>query len=149
MNDPKKSGRKGGTGPRHTASDIMADPAVVYAISLELTPLSGLSWQPLQMRMESLVDALRGGTGFSQGELQQLRLWAQRWSALPPTLKTFYSEVATTRPGEAAIWRVLEGGSLTGPLRGELERLWLEAFGYPPNIQLFPNKKQEYPPCVR
>lgn len=141
MNDPKKSGRKGGAGPRCDASDIMADPAVVYAISLELTPLSGLAWQPLQMRMDSLVDALRGGTGFSQGELQQLRLWAQRWSALHPSLRAFYSNVATTRPGEAALWRVLEGGSLTGPLRGELERLWLEAFGYSPNIQLFPNKK--------
>lgn len=141
MNDPKKSGRRRGAEPRCDASDIMADPAVVHAIGLELAPLSGLAWQPLQMRMESLVDALRGGTGFSQRELQQLRLWAQRWSALHPTLRAFYSDVATTRPGEAALWRVLEGGSLTGPLRGELERLWMEMFGCPPNIQLFPNKK--------
>jgi len=124
---------------------ILADAAVVCALGLELAPLKGLEWLPLAIKMEALIDALRGGAGISKADVDQLRRWAQQWAGLSPVLRKFYAEVATTPAGEAAIWRVMEGGHLTGPLRGDLERLWLDSFGYPPNIQLFPIKNRSIP----
>lgn len=137
MVDPKA--RKHRT-QRPAASCVpVVDVADVVAIGLELGPLRDLPWPPLAQRIEALADALRGGEGVGPGLLHQLRRWAATWASLHPSLRAFYLRHAAHPAGEAAVWRILEGGRLVGPLRGQLERLWLDDHGAPAPHTLVPN----------
>lgn len=116
----------------------VVDVAEVIAIGLELGPLRELPWAPLAERVEALAAALRGGEGVGPGLLHQLRRWAATWAHLRPELRAFYLRHADHPAGEAAVWRILEGGVMRGPLRGQLERLWLEDHGTPAAYSIVP-----------
>jgi len=118
---------------------VVADVAEVNALLLELTPLRDLAWQPLAERVERLSAALRGGEGETRALVDQLRTWAHRWSGLRPELRAFYSTHADHPAATAALWRILDGGDrLRGPLRGQLDRLWLADHGAECPFDLIP-----------
>jgi hypothetical protein len=132
--DPKAHRRR-----RPRPAELPVDLAEVHALMLELAPLAGLAWQPLAERVEALTTALRGGDGVGPGLVNQLRTWAHRWAALHADLRAFYTRHAEHPAAEAALWRILDGGDrLRGPLRGQLDRLWIEDHGAEPNIHLVP-----------
>lgn len=109
------------------------------SLQLELAPLTGLAWEPLGARIERLADALRGGEGVGEDLVLQLRRWAHRWPEVHADLRDFYTRHAQHPAAEAALWRIFDGGErLTGPLRGDLDRLWIADHGCEPNIALVP-----------
>lgn len=144
MVDPKARRHRRQT-PRGTCGPVV-DPAEVVALGLELGPLRELPWQPLAERVEALATALRGGDGVGPGLVEQLRRWAATWQRLHPDLRTFYGRHASHPAAEAAIWRILEGGRFVGPLRGQLERLWLDDHGSSPGLTLVPHLHTPTPP---
>ncbi len=147
MIDPKA--RRHRPAPRATSCISAVDPAEVVALGLELGPLRELPWPPLAQRVEALAAAMRGGEGVGPGLVQQLRRWAATWQQVHPDLRAFYARHAQHPAAEAAIWRVLEGGRFAGPLRGQLERLWLDDHGSPPGLTLVPNITTPTTPTTR
>lgn len=115
------------------------DIAEVMALMLELAPLRDLPWAPLAERIELLGAAMRGGEGVGPGLVVQLRRWAGAWGKLHQELREFYQRNAQNPAAEAAIWRVLEGGRMVGPLRGQLENLWIDQYGRVPGRTLVPD----------
>lgn len=117
--------------------------AEVHALMLELAPLRGLPWAPLTERIERLTTALRGGEGVGRDTVDQIRRWAHRWSEIHTDLRAFYVRHADHPAAEAALWRIFEGGGqFTGPLRGQLERLWVEDHQSEPGITLVPMRSR-------
>lgn len=137
MVDPKA--RRHRPIPRSDTCIPPVDPAEVQALLLELAPLRDLPWLPLAQRVEALTTALRGGDGVGPGLVDQLRRWAGTWQHLHSDLRAFYGRHAGHPAAEAAIWRILEGGRFVGPLRGQLERLWLDDHGSPAGLSLVPH----------
>lgn len=118
---------------------MLDDVAEVHGLLLELAPLRDFAWQPLAERVERLVTALRGGEGVTREVVDQLRTWAHRWAALRPELRAFYMEHADHPAATAALWRILDGGDrLRGPLRGQLDRLWIADHGAEPAFEIIP-----------
>lgn len=136
--DPKSRRRVVSHAPKGVAADL-ADVAEVNSLLLELAPLRTLAWQPLAARVERLVDALRGGEGVTRATVDQLRTWSHRWGSLRPELRDFYATHADDPAATAALWRILDGGDrLRGPLRGQLDRLWIADHGAECPFQLVP-----------
>lgn len=124
--------------------------AEIHGLLLELAPLRGLGWAPLAQRIERLATALRGGEGVGEDLVLQLRTWAHRWARVHADLRAFYTRNAQHPAAEAAMWRIFEGGErLTGPLRGDLDRLWIEDHGAAPDITLVPMPRPQASPRSR
>lgn len=138
MIDPKAGRRRA-----PESAGAPAELAEVHGLLLELAPLQGLAWAPLGERVELLTAAMLGGEGVSAGLVQQLRRWAHRWPEVHADLRAFYLRHAREAACEAALWKIFEGGDrLTGPLRGQLDRLWTEDHGALPDLVLVPHPRR-------
>ena len=111
--------------------------AEVQGLLLELSPLAGLSWTPLQLRMSCYAAALAGQEGITQTELVQLRVWAARWHGLLPEVRQFYRAEAPAPWVDAALWTLLaEDRPLSGALLGRVHEAWIARYGAPPSCTL-------------
>lgn len=123
-----------------------ADMAERMALLLELAPLKDLAWEPLQIRFEAVMIAMAGGEGCSADLPQQLRRWAANYRDLRPEIRAFYENHARDHAAAMALWTVLDGSHLPGPVRGDLYRLWEDDHGAPPDgIDITPRPKQLAP----
>ncbi len=113
------------------------EPAEIQSLLLNLSPLSGLEWEPLQMRMSALASALQGNDSVTRADLTRLRTWATRWTSLPEQVRDFYRAELPASWAGAALYKLLETQEpILGKLRGDIERAWLDRYGEPPKYSL-------------
>lgn len=109
-------------------------------VALELAPLRGLGGaQCVAEKVGALTADV--GAGHASNVLPELRVWAARWSRVRKDLRDFYEEnaVQATRAGNWGIFRILTGqGTAAGPLRGELDQMWIERNGVKASFTLVP-----------
>lgn len=109
-------------------------------VALEIAPLRGLGGaQCVLEAVGALAADVRAG--HTASTLPRLRTWAARWKRVREDLRAFYEEqdVQASRAGGWAIRRILEGeGTAPGPLRGELDRMWIERHGAKAPFSLIP-----------
>lgn len=125
---------------------MTAGPLSALALAVELAPLADLArWRPVAMRMEHVLDAMRGGDGIDQRQVDELRAWTATWRRVSPRVRAFY-RVALSRPLRAghafavdrALWRVLRGGDVQPWVGAALRELFEEIEGRPPTVDLTP-----------
>lgn len=114
--------------------------AGLRVLQLELRPLLALSTCDV---VAEQVGALTAdvSAGHTSSALDRLRAWSSRWSRVRPDIRAFYEreDVHQTRAGMWGLRRILDGdGTASGPLRGELDRLWSEVHGSKPVFSLIP-----------
>lgn len=113
---------------------------VLGVVALELTPLRGLkSAECVAEAVGALTADIQAGQ--SAATLPDLRCWAERWKRVRPDLRAFYEEeaVQTSPAGGWGLRRILTGqGTAPGPLRGALDKLWIERHGAKAPFTLIP-----------
>ena len=112
-------------------------PAMLY---LELAPLAALSeWPTLAVELAALADALRGGEGTTEAQIQHLRAWSRRWRSIHPSLATWYSQHAHTdeRIG-AALYHVLSAKIPRIGVRYAASYAYRDTTGRSPSLDLIP-----------
>lgn len=119
-------------------ADLTVD--ALGVIALELAPLRGLAEaQCVAEAVGALAADVRAGQ--SASTLPMLRAWAARWSRVRPDLRAFYEEpaVQVTPAADWGLRRILNGlGTAAGPLRGELDRMWIDRHGAKAPFTLVP-----------
>jgi hypothetical protein len=129
MLDPKKR--------KPARPSALPGPAEIQGLLLNLAPLAGLEWPPLQARMEALTLAIRGEGGIRREEIEQVRRWAVRFGSLPSQVQEFYRLEPDSDWKTRALWKVLEDQQpVTGWLRGKLQAAWIDRYGCPPNMSI-------------
>lgn len=120
----------------------MTDPAGLVALQLEVVHIAELrDWEPVGALLEVVAGAVHGTDALGDREIRQLRQWAERWRALPVSLRIFYARHAPTdTTASVALWKILHGSRarLEGWQYGRLQRLWQEQYGYDPWFELVP-----------
>ena len=125
----------------------MTDPALTVRAVRVLEALADLAdWPTLGGRIEAVREAVLGTGGANEADLRPLEEYAAIWTALRPDLRAFYRALAPEdETVSVALWKVLHGGP---PLQGwqdaKLRRLWEEATGLPPAIDLCPRRRREW-----
>lgn len=115
-------------------------PEAMRVLAMELQPLRGLATCPF------IAEAVGALTADVEAEhapdtLPRLRAWAARWQRVRADIRAFYEreDVHQSRAGMWGLRRVLTGeGTASGPLRGELNRLWRAEYGSDPAFSLIP-----------
>lgn len=123
---------------RITARHIGA--AGLRVLQLELRPLLPLSTCDVVAEVVGTLTA-DVSAGHTSSALDRLRAWSARWSRVRPDIRAFYEreEVHQTRAGMWGLRRILDGeGTASGPLRGELNRMWKDEHGSEPAFSLIP-----------
>jgi len=109
-------------------------------LSLELAPLSAISSCPFVSETICAVgDDVAAGHAAST--LVRVRGWAARWTRVRPDIRAFYEreDVYLSPAGAWGLRRLLDGqGTASGPLRGELNKLWRAEHGSDPSFSLIP-----------
>ena len=136
--DPKGwAERRGRTG---TLPPADLSTATLGTIALELAPLRALAGaQCVAEAVGALAADARAGQ--SASTLPELRRWVARWSRLRSDLRAFYEEleVQTSEAGNWGLRRILTGqGTASGPLRGALDKLWIDRHGVKAPFSLIP-----------
>ena len=102
--------------------------------------------------LESIKMALYDCEGLTNAEEKRIVLWAARWGATDMRLRRLYEgqiQVGMVQPCysvRTALWGIMTATELRE--RGvyfTLSRLWADAYGYPPPIEMVPklyNKKE-------
>jgi hypothetical protein len=122
------------------------------ALVMELRPLRDLAaWESVAALFERVVDAARGGSGLTPGDVEVARRWVARWNGLPTELRTFYSAEIESLSGEragsndvarsavvAGLWRILEGYPIAPWQTGILRRRFEERLGRPSAFEIAP-----------
>lgn len=101
-------------------------------------------WPMLGPKIEAVKTAVRGGPGVSLDDVKELERYAARWDDLRSDLRAFYRVLCVRdETASVALWRILHGGGPLEPWQeGKLKRLWEEAVGYPPTIDLCPRRRE-------
>lgn len=136
--DPKDFLAKRGQVSQHPPADL--SPSTLGVLAIELAPLRPLAAaQCVAEAVGALTADIRAGQ--SAGTMLRLRQWVARWERVRPDLRAFYEdpEVHTSIPGEWGLRRLLNGdGTASGPLRGALDRLWIDRHGAKAPFTLIP-----------
>lgn len=114
--------------------------AAMRMLNLEWAPLLAISACPFVSETICAV-ADDVAAGHAASTLVRVRGWAARWARVRPDIRAFYerSEVHLTRAGAWGLRRILDGeGTASGPLRGELNKLWRAEHGHDPSFTLIP-----------
>ena len=110
--------------------------ALAQGLLLEFGPLFALQdYEPIGTRLEALKAALLGQDGLSERTLVELRLAAQQWSRLSPTVQAFYTTPAALRNESARVllWYTLSGQGQPAPWQiRRVNDLWADLHGIPP-----------------
>ena len=111
------------------------------------------NWQPVGEMLESIKMALYDCEGLTNAEEKRIVLWAARWGATDMRLRRLYEAQITLGMGEpcyavrTALWGIMTATELRERgVYGALSRLWADAYGYPPPIEMVPklyNKKEK------
>lgn len=130
--------RRGAPAAQHPPADL--SPETLGVLAIELAPLQPLAAaQCVAEAVGALLADVQAGQ--SAGTLLRLRQWVARWQRVRPDLRAFYedADVHTSRAGEWGLRRLLDGhGTAPGPLRGELDRLWIDRHGCKAPFTLIP-----------
>jgi hypothetical protein len=124
---------------------MSANPEATMRLVSALRALEDLAeWPTLGGRLEAAREAMLGTGGFTEREVLELEEYATIWTNLRPDLQAFYRLLAPKDDtAGAALWRILYGGPpLAGWQDGKLRRLWEEATGLPPAIDLCPRRRR-------
>ena len=109
-------------------------------LNLELAPLLAISCCPFVSETICAVgDDVAAGHAAST--LVRVRGWAARWTRVRPDIRAFYElpDVHLSPAGAWGLRRLLDGlGTASGPLRGELNKLWRAQHGCDPSFTLIP-----------
>lgn len=107
----------------------------LMGLGLELAPLRDLAgWDTVGSRIDAFVGAIGGSDGISRADVEKLRLWSRRWTALRAEIREFYVARVDAEDDaiRAILFRVLDGGDpLEGPQIGRLREAWLQHAGEP------------------
>lgn len=90
--------------------------------------------------LEQVAGAARGHVGMTRRDVADVRGVAARWRRLPPALRAFYLAHLDEDEARAALWLVLTGRRVHGPLYGAVKRLWIESTGSSPALDLCPSR---------
>jgi hypothetical protein len=115
-------------------------PDSIALLALELQPLAALAqWPTVAVELSALADAFRGGTGATETQIRRLRAWSRRWSALHPSLSTWYATHAHTdsRVG-AALFHILDAKRPRIGVRYAATYAYRDTTGRSPGIELIP-----------
>lgn len=99
------------------------------------------AWQPLDMLVERVLDALRGHGHLDARDIARLRDWPVRWRALHPDVRGYYVWAVRTRSdaGRSALWNVLNRERPVDWVRHAIEREYLDLYGQPAAHPLLPH----------
>lgn len=126
---------------------VPMDPTVTIRLVEACRALADLDgWPMLGPRIEAARGAMLGVGGITAQELATLEGYAKRWTELRADLQAFYRALAPTdETASCALWKVLHGGPpLEGWQEGKLHRLYEDAVGYPPAVELCPRRRMEW-----
>ena len=107
--------------------------------------LVGIWWHPMVgAAVEDARMAVRGAGGLTEGQYARLGRWAARWGRIDERLAELYSSPACINNDvvQHAIFVILEGGSVEPWQYGCLSNLWIEKYGYRPQIEMAPRGRQ-------
>lgn len=123
------------------------DPIITIRLVEACRGLSDLeTWPMLGPRIEAARGAMLGVGGVTADEVDALEGYARRWMLLREDLRAFYRALSPTdETASVALWKILHGGSpLEGWQEGRLRRLYEEAVGHPPAIEICPRRRREW-----
>jgi hypothetical protein len=123
------------------------DPITTIRLVVACGNLSDLeAWPMLGPRIEAARGAMLGVGGVTAEEVATLEGYARRWTLLREDLRAFYRALAPTdETASVALWKILHGGAaLEDWQEGKLRRLYEEAVGHAPAIEICPRRRREW-----
>lgn len=116
------------------------DAAALVMLAAEIEPLAELrGWEPVQEQVDLLLAALRGHDGFGFADLDRLRAWTHRWSAVPAHLRAWWARRACADGWmSVALQAYLYGQQVSPSLRAAAAAAWRDDHGVEPWHPLLP-----------
>lgn len=124
----------------------MSPAEIMRAVAVCQSLIDLADWEPIGARIDALRAAVGGAGGVTDRELTELEEYGERWQSMRPDLRAFYRALCTLdQTASTGLWRILHGGPRLEDWQiGKLSRLWEEAVGTPPAIEICPRRRREW-----